>query len=208
MAATIVAAALALNSCDPTALIVKDNSALERITIQVNNDTQKWEYGEERLFTIVPIPNTATVSEYKLQFSNPDIVSCKQGELPNQFKVTADGELLNPEGVALLCTLSNGRYVGGSFKCAPLAELNDGYMEVCLVKTISRLRFVSLIGVYTKGEHINNDKFKDIIVYRRAKKVEVEAPEGFAFSLDGEIVYTTHFTVEIVPAALRLAVPE
>ena len=92
MAATIVAAALALNSCDPTELLVKDNSALEKISIQVSNDTQKWEYGEERLFTIVPTPNTATVSEYKLQFSNPDIVSCKQGELPNMFKVTAAGE--------------------------------------------------------------------------------------------------------------------
>ena len=68
IAAASAAAALALASCDPTELIVKDNSALERITIQVSNDTPKWEYGEERLFTIVPTPNTATVSEYRLQF--------------------------------------------------------------------------------------------------------------------------------------------
>ena len=136
------------------------------------------------------------------------IVKALINSMRNRFKVTADGELLNPEGVALLCTLSNGRYVGGSFKCAPLAELTDGYMEVCLVKPISRLRFVSLLGVYTRGEHINNDKFKDIIVYRRAKKVEVEAPEGFAFSLDGEIIYQNRFTVEVVPLAVKFAAPE
>ena len=92
MAAASAAAALALASCDPTELIVKDNSALERIAIQVDNDTQKWEYGEERLFTSVPTPNTAIVSEYSLKFSNPEIVTMVQGELPNQFKLTAAGE--------------------------------------------------------------------------------------------------------------------
>lgn len=91
MAATIVAAALALNSCDPTELLVKDNSALERITLEVSNDNQKWEYGEERIFTIVPYPNTATCTDFSLKFSNPDIVTYKQGEIPNRFLVTAAG---------------------------------------------------------------------------------------------------------------------
>lgn len=71
---------------------MKDNSALEKITIQVNNVNQKWEYGEERIFTIVPYPNTATCTDFWLKFSNPEIVECRQGELPNQFKVTAAGE--------------------------------------------------------------------------------------------------------------------
>ena len=92
IAAATAAAALALNSCDPTELLVKDNSALERITIEVSNDTQKWEYGEERTFTIVPYPNTATCTDFSLKFSNPEIVTSLQGELPNQFKVTAAGE--------------------------------------------------------------------------------------------------------------------
>ena len=92
MAATIVAAALALNSCDPTELLVKDNSALERITLEVSNESQKWEYGEERLFTIVPYPKTATCTDFSLKFSNAEIVTLAQGEVPNQFKVTAAGE--------------------------------------------------------------------------------------------------------------------
>ena len=64
IAAVGAAAALVLGSCDPRELVVTDNSALERITIEVSNDNPKWDYGEERLFTIVPTPNTAIVSEY------------------------------------------------------------------------------------------------------------------------------------------------
>ena len=92
IAAVGAAAALALNSCDPTELLVKDNSALERITLEVSNDSPKWEYGEERIFTIVPYPNTATCTDFSLKFSNPEIVTCRQGEVPNQFAVTAAGE--------------------------------------------------------------------------------------------------------------------
>ena len=92
IAAVLAAVAGALASCDPTELLVKDNSALERITIEVSNDTPKWEYGEERIFTIVPYPNTATCTDFSLKFSNPDIVTCRQGDVPNQFAVTAAGE--------------------------------------------------------------------------------------------------------------------
>ena len=92
IAAAGAAAALALISCDPTELLVTDNSALERITIEVSNDNPKWEYGEERTFTIVPYPNTATCTDFSLKFSNPEIVTCRQGEVPNRFLVTAAGE--------------------------------------------------------------------------------------------------------------------
>ncbi len=125
--------------------------------------------------------------------------------MKNECKVYSDGELLNPDGKFLLCTVANGQYVGGSFKCAPRAELDDGMLEVCLAKCISRFRFLKLLTPYTNGEHLDREEFSDIIVYRRAKKVEVEAPEGFAYSLDGEIIHESRFTVEIVPKALNFA---
>ena len=128
--------------------------------------------------------------------------------MKNDFTVKADGETLNPQGKALLCTVANGKYVGGSFCCAPRAKTDDGLIEVCLIHPISRLRFVKILKPYTNGEHLDREDMKDIVVYSQAKKVEVEAPVGFAFSLDGEIVYQSKFTVEIVPGALNLAVPE
>ena len=127
--------------------------------------------------------------------------------MKNEFTVRADGEVLNPAGKALLCTVANGQYVGGSFRCAPKSKPDDGLIDVCLVKPISRLRFVKILTPYTNGEHLDREDLKDIIVYRQCKKVEVDAPEGFAYSLDGEIIYESHFTVEVVPGALQFAAP-
>ena len=106
------------------------------------------------------------------------------------------------------CTLGNGQYVGGSFRCAPRAVPSDGWVEVCVVKCISRLRVPGIIGIYTRGEHLDSPKMKDIVRYKRAKHIEVDAPDGFAYSLDGEIIFENHFTVEMVEGALDLAVPE
>ena len=92
IATVTAAAALALASCDPRPLEVTDNSALERITLEVDNDTPKWEFGETRIFSIIPTPATATIDSYDIRVSNPEIVEIAQGVLPNQFKLTAIGE--------------------------------------------------------------------------------------------------------------------
>ncbi len=126
--------------------------------------------------------------------------------MKNECTVYVDGEKLN-DGKILLCTVSNGRYVGGAFCCAPHSQNDDGLLEVCLVKPISRFTFIKLIGVYTEGKHIDDPRFKNIISYRRGKSVRVEAPEGFAYTLDGEIVEENNFTIEICPRAIRFAVP-
>ena len=136
------------------------------------------------------------------------IIKALLTSMKNSGKVTADGKLINPSGKFLLCTVANGQYVGGSFKCAPKAAVDDGLIEVCLIKPISRLRFVKILKPYTAGEHIDSPDMKDIVTYVQAKEVEVEAPKGFAYSLDGEIIYQDHFKVEIVPGAINFAVPE
>ena len=159
------------------------------VAIQVNEDRDKTGKGSKSSYT-------------------KGIVKALITSMKNQFKVYADGVLLDSSGVSLLCTLGNGQYVGGSFKCSPRAVLDDGLIEVCLVKTISRLKFVQLIKSYKEGTHLDDPRLQDILIYRQAKKVDVEAPEGFAFSLDGEIIYQNKFSVEVEEKALNLAIPE
>ncbi len=50
------------------------------------------------------------------------VVTALIKSMNNRCTVTADGEVLNPDGRALLCTLANGQYVGGSFCCAPRSK--------------------------------------------------------------------------------------
>ena len=128
--------------------------------------------------------------------------------MKNACRVTVDGELLNPDGNILLCTIANGQYVGGSFRCAPRSLDNDGLLEVCLVKPVSIPKFVSLIQYYTAGTHLDDPRFANLLEYRRGKKIEIEAPTGFIYSFDGELIRQNKFTVEVVPNAIRFAVPK
>lgn len=159
------------------------------VAITVNEDRDKNGHGNKNSYT-------------------KGVVKALIKSMKNKGTVTADGEVLNPEGKFLLCTVSNAQYVGGSFKCAPKAKTDDGLIEVCMIKPISRMRFVKVLTPYTNGEHIDSPDMKDIVIYRQAKKVEVSAPEGFAYSLDGEIIYENNFTVEILPGTLNVAYPE
>ncbi len=120
--------------------------------------------------------------------------------------VYADGEKLN-EGKICLCTIANGKYVGGSYKCAPRSLNDDGWLEVCLIKPVSRIKFALLKKSYTHGTHLDNPKFKDIIVYRRAKQVVIEGGKGFCVSLDGEILQGKRIVVENKRQAIRFVVP-
>ncbi|MGI5925727.1 MAG: diacylglycerol/lipid kinase family protein [Thermacetogeniaceae bacterium] len=124
----------------------------------------------------------------------------------NQCKIVVDGELIQ-DGDMLACHIANGSYVGGSFNCAPFAVNDDGILEVCLIKCVSRLRFLSMVIPLAKGELTTDQRFKDCVVYRRGKVIEIEGPKDFGISIDGEVVYNDHFKVEVIEKAIKFAVP-
>ncbi len=111
-------------------------------------------------------------------------------------------------GDMLLCTVANGQYVGGSYRCAPRSLQDDGLAEICLVTPVSRLRFLRLMNAYKEGSHLEDPRFAPMVHYGRGRVIEVEGKPGFMVSLDGEIVEGTSFRVEVIPGGLRFAVPE
>lgn len=128
--------------------------------------------------------------------------------MKNDCRITVDGELLDPKGKILLCTIANGQYVGGAFRCAPRSLDNDGWLEVCMVRPVSHFTFLNLIREYTAGNHLECEKMQKYIEYRRGKRIRVEGPSDFVYAFDGELIPSNDFLVEVVPEAIRFAVPK
>ena len=122
-------------------------------------------------------------------------------------KVYADGELLNPDGKMLLSTIACGRYVGGAYCCAPTSDNTDGLLDVSVANPVSRLTLIRMIGTYKAGRHLNDPRLASVFAFRQAKKVVLEVPKKMSVCLDGEIIRDTQFEIEILPAAIRFAVP-
>ena len=125
--------------------------------------------------------------------------------MSHKIKVEVDGKLINNKAM-LLCTLANGSYVGGKYCCAPKSVIDDGLVEVCLVDKVSIFTFISILGKYTKGEHLGlNKKF---IHYTRGKVVKMYSDKDFDICLDGEIVTGNNFTLEVIKNNVNFIVPE
>ncbi len=121
-------------------------------------------------------------------------------------RMAVDGESFH-EGNMLLCTVANGQYVGGSYRCAPRSLSDDGLAEICLVTPVSRFRFLNLMNAYKAGSHLEDPRFNGVVFYRRGRVIDVSGKPGFMVSLDGEIVEGESFRVEVIHGGLRFAVP-
>lgn len=124
----------------------------------------------------------------------------------NNFRVIVDGERIT-KGLSLLCTVSNSRYCGGMFKCSPRAKVDDGLMEVCLIRGISLLTFLIILPKYIKGKHLDSKFCMRRMVYRQAKNVELSSKDLMYVSNDGEILASDHFDIRIIEKAVTLRLP-
>lgn len=134
------------------------------------------------------------------------VVKALFNSMKTRCKVVVDGEIICSDSL-LLCTVANGRYVGSSFQCAPRSINDDGLLEICLVKPVSRFTFLSLAKYYTRGEHLDNPKFKDFMIYRRGKRLSIEGDDSFAYTLDGEIINENRANIEVVEKAINFIIP-
>ena len=122
------------------------------------------------------------------------------------MKITFDdGEVF--EDRFMFSVFGNGQVYGGGYHAVPEAKLNDGLIDFCTVSEIGVLRIAKVIGIYKKGEHINNPVLADVLKVRRCKGAKIESPELLTVSIDGEISKTKSVEIKMLPASLPFRVP-
>ena len=117
-----------------------------------------------------------------------------------------DGETY--DSMLLLTAIANGKYCGGGFKSAPEALLNDGVMDVTIIKKVSRLLFLSLVGSYQKGTFLSNKKAMQYIRYKRVSHFKMEFEDPIPICLDGEIKGAKNIDFSIERNAFNFIVPK
>ena len=112
--------------------------------------------------------------------------------------ITTDGETI--ETPAVFVQIANAQYMGGGYHFAPMAKINDGLLDVCVVGDFGKLELVRQIpGVY-KGKHVGHSKF----THMTATRVEISAAQPAIVQLDGELVGSTPVEFQVLPSAIRL----
>ena len=133
----------------------------------------------------------------------------KMGAELNITWETPDGEERSFGGKILLTAIANGCYCGGGVKGIPLALVNDGEIDLSIIKNMSRTRLATLYSKYAEGTHLDEEKAKPYIIYEKCKKLSV-SPRGGSMKLcvDGEVIDAGTVDFEIVPEAMSFILPK
>ncbi len=110
-------------------------------------------------------------------------------------------------GEFLLSAFGNGAFCGGGYHSHPKTILNDGFFDFCRAKKISRLQFIKLLPIYKKGLHLESPIAKGIIEYKKLTSLSIRFKKKIGICYDGEVIFSDHADLSIVPGALTFSVP-
>lgn len=108
------------------------------------------------------------------------------------------------EDEVLLIAFANSRFYGKGIQITPSGKIDDGILDICMIKRLNKLRLLTLLPIAYEGKHIN---FSETKLYQ-AKKIYVESPQPLFFYGDGEFICYTPLYIETVPQVLRVMVPQ
>jgi len=115
-----------------------------------------------------------------------------------EMKLTVDDQSRTER--FLLLAFCNGSYYGGNMHIAPSAVINDGFITLCEVKKMPRLKLITMFPLVKSGRHT---KLKDVS-FINCSYIKLEFSGKKTINLDGNLFeFESPLTFKIMKDAVR-----
>ncbi|PLS15879.1 lipid kinase [Bacillus sp. M6-12] len=119
---------------------------------------------------------------------------------PFPFKMVYDGKVLEDEAVMILA--ANGKFIGTSQIPAPLIEINDGLLDIIIVKNSSLSLFREVFEMKRSVSEITEEEAG--ILYFQAKSFSIYTHEQMDVDSDGEVYMKTPSEIHVLPKHIQI----
>lgn len=93
----------------------------------------------------------------------------------------------------------NSRMIGGGKLIAPHAVINDGLFDICVVRAMPTLEFISLLTCVPDGDHVEDER----VHYFRASEIKMRFARKIKVNTDGEVLEADRCHYRLLPHAAR-----
>jgi diacylglycerol kinase (ATP) len=116
---------------------------------------------------------------------------------------SAAGFVAHSTQPTVLAAFANAPAYGGGMKIAPHAKLDDGQLDLCIIRDIDPFKLFCLFPTIYFGRHLRMPE----VEYLQTRRLRIETELPLDVYADGEYVCKTPIEVSILPAALRVITP-
>ena len=115
--------------------------------------------------------------------------------------VVVDQQVVRQRAIVII--VANAQLYGPSWRLAPHAQLDDGLLDIYIFKGSSTLDLARHVGLLLLGRHLGHPKIESY----RGRRIEIRGSASLPFHLDGDPAGRTPVSIDVVPKALRVLVP-
>lgn len=119
----------------------------------------------------------------------------------NYFNLKIESEEYTAEEKVLAFICANSISVGG-FELAPKATVDDGYIDMLIVKDLDLSEIPTLVGNFTRGKHIEHEK----VIYFQTKEMKLSTDKSITVDVDGERAQKLPLTFKVLEKAINLII--
>jgi diacylglycerol kinase (ATP) len=124
------------------------------------------------------------------------------GLRPIQLHVEHDHGVIDGEFMVFL--IANSNSVGGFEKLAPNASIDDGLLDVVLLRKINVAELLFIVGLVARGDHLEDSRF----VHFKTRSLKITTDSYTQLNVDGEYGGTLPCTCTVYPRHIKMLCDE